>query len=55
VPRIGYANATRIAAEALASGATVGELVAIEGLLTLEELGRLLSPQAMLRPGGELA
>ncbi|MBP2237714.1 aspartate ammonia-lyase [Sinorhizobium kostiense] len=55
VPYIGYANATRIAAEALASGATVRELVAAEGLLTPSELERLLSPQAMLKPGAGLA
>ncbi|WP_027999137.1 aspartate ammonia-lyase [Sinorhizobium arboris] len=54
VPRIGYQNATRIAAEALATGATVGELAAAEGLLTPQELERLLSPEAMLGPGAEV-
>ncbi|OHV83345.1 aspartate ammonia-lyase [Ensifer sp. LCM 4579] len=55
VPHIGYTNATRIAAEALASGATVRELVAAEGLLTPAELDRLLSPQAMLSPAAGIA
>ncbi|RHW21184.1 aspartate ammonia-lyase [Pseudomonas jilinensis] len=52
VPRIGYANATRIAAEALHSGSTVRELVLGEGLLEELELDRLLSPRAMLAPAG---
>lgn len=52
VPRIGYANATRIAAQALHSGSTVRELVLGEGLLEELELDRLLSPRAMLAPAG---
>jgi len=51
VPRLGYANATRIAAQALNTGATVRELVLAEGLLDSGELDRLLSPRAMLGPG----
>lgn len=50
VPRLGYANATRIAAQALNTGATVRELVLAEGLLDSAELDRLLSPRAMLGP-----
>lgn len=50
VPHIGYANATRIAAQALNSGATVRELVLAEGLLDEATLDRLLSPRAMLAP-----
>ncbi|EON92908.1 aspartate ammonia-lyase AspA [Marinobacter lipolyticus SM19] len=53
VPRIGYANATRIASQALNSGATVRELVLAEALLQPEELDRLLSPRSMLAPVGE--
>ncbi|WP_159683405.1 aspartate ammonia-lyase [Cognatazoarcus halotolerans] len=52
VPHIGYANSSRIAAQALHSGATVRELVIGEGLLSEAELDRLLSPQSMLAPQG---
>ena len=52
VPRIGYANASRIATTALHSGATVRELVIAEGLLDQEQLDLLLSPQSMLAPAG---
>jgi len=52
VPRLGYANATRIAAQALNTGATVRELVLAEGLLDATELDRLLSPRTMLGPAG---
>ncbi|MBV1787599.1 aspartate ammonia-lyase [Marinobacterium sp. D7] len=50
VPHIGYSNSTRIAAQALNSGSTVRELVLAEGLLTEEQLDRLLSPRSMLAP-----
>lgn len=50
VPHIGYTQASRIAAQALMSGETVRELVLAKGLLTPQELDRLLSPEAMLRP-----
>ena len=50
VPHIGYANASRIAAQALNSGATVRELVIGEGLLSAAQLDLLLSPQTMLAP-----
>ncbi|TVO67542.1 aspartate ammonia-lyase [Denitromonas ohlonensis] len=50
VPHIGYANASRIAAQALHSGATVRELVIGEGLLSAAQLDLLLSPQSMLAP-----
>lgn len=53
VPRLGYANATRIASRALNSGSTVRELVLEEGLLDAVELDRLLSPRAMLAPVGD--
>lgn len=52
VPHIGYANSSRIAAQALHSGATVRELVIGEGLLSEAELDRLLSLQSMLAPQG---
>nr|WP_111494062.1 aspartate ammonia-lyase [Marinobacter bohaiensis] len=50
VPHIGYANATRIASQALHTGTTVRELVLGEELLDETTLDRLLSPQAMLSP-----
>ncbi|MBY4677714.1 aspartate ammonia-lyase [Marinobacterium arenosum] len=50
VPHIGYASASRIASQALHSGATVRELVIREGLLTDSQLDQLLSPQSMLTP-----
>lgn len=50
VPHIGYANSTRIAAQALHSGATVRELVLAENLIDADQLDLILSPHAMLAP-----
>jgi len=50
VPHIGYANSTRIAAQALQSGSTVRELVLAESLIDAEQLDLILSPHAMLAP-----
>ena len=50
VPHIGYANSSRIAAQALHTGSTVRELVIGEGLLDAARLDALLSPQSMLAP-----
>lgn len=52
VPHIGYANSSRIAAQALHSGATVREPELGEGLLSDAELARPLSPQSMPAPRG---
>lgn len=51
-PYLGYATATSIAAEALASGRGVAEIVRERGLMTDAELAEVLSPQrlANLRP-----
>jgi aspartate ammonia-lyase len=46
-PHLGYATATAIAQEALATGAGVAELVRGRGLLTAEELGRILRPERL--------
>jgi len=51
-PYIGYENATRIARRALQEERSVVELILEEGLLCEAELERILSPEAMLNPGG---
>ncbi|MFE0028118.1 aspartate ammonia-lyase [Amycolatopsis sp. NPDC059021] len=48
-PSIGYAAATEIAKEALASGRGVAELVVEKGLLPADELARLLRPETVAR------
>jgi aspartate ammonia-lyase len=50
VPVLGYATATEIAREALASGRGVYELVLSRGLMTREALDRVLNPEAMTQP-----
>ena len=49
-PYIGYENSTAIAKEALETGKSVYGLVLEKGLLTKEELDRILSPEEMVRP-----
>ncbi|GAA2197812.1 aspartate ammonia-lyase [Sinomonas flava] len=46
-PHVGYAAATQIAQEALASGRGVAELVLERGLLTAERLEELLQPERL--------
>ena len=46
-PHIGYASATAIAQEALATGKAVAELVLEHGLLTAAQLEELLSPERL--------
>ncbi|MEV6647035.1 aspartate ammonia-lyase [Amycolatopsis sp. NPDC051371] len=48
-PSIGYAAATEIAKEALATGRGVAELVVEKGLIPVEELARLLRPETLAR------
>ena len=48
VPVIGYETATEIAKEALATGRGVYEIVCDRGLMTREELDRVLDPRYML-------
>jgi fumarate hydratase class II len=50
-PRIGYAEAAKLAKEAVASGLTVRELVIKKGLLKGEELETVLDLRAMTEPG----
>ncbi|MGV9368173.1 hypothetical protein ACWDN5_46260, partial [Amycolatopsis sp. NPDC003731] len=48
-PSIGYAAATEIAKEALATGRGVAELVVEKGLIPAEELAKLLRPETLAR------
>jgi aspartate ammonia-lyase len=50
VPVLGYEKASEIAKEALASGRGVYDLVCDRGLMTREELDRVLNPEAMTHP-----
>jgi len=50
-PRLGYHQAALIAKEALATGKSIRQLVLEKGLLSPEELERLLSPQSLTEPG----
>jgi aspartate ammonia-lyase len=49
-PFIGYARATEIAQEALATGARVYDLVLQKKLMGRDELDKLLSPEMLTRP-----
>jgi len=50
-PKIGYAEAARLAKDALRRGMTVRELVETEGLLTPTEIDAILDLRAMTEPG----
>ena len=49
-PIIGYDNAAAIAKEAYASGSTVREIAREKGVLSDEELDRVLDPLSMTKP-----
>ena len=49
-PYIGYANATQIAQEALATGRSVTDLVLAQGLLSRERLAEILQPDVLTKP-----
>jgi len=49
-PYVGYANATQIAQEALASGQSVYNLVLDKGLLTKAQLDEILRPEVLTQP-----
>jgi aspartate ammonia-lyase len=55
-PKIGYAEAAKLAKEAVAAGLTVRELVIKKGILQGRELEDVLDLRAMTEPGvpGEL-
>jgi len=50
-PRLGYAEAAKLAKEAVASGLTVRELVVKKGLLKEAELDEVLDLRSMTEPG----
>ncbi|WP_236939146.1 aspartate ammonia-lyase [Evansella clarkii] len=50
-PHVGYETAARIAKEAITSGRPVREICLERGLLSEEELDRILDPKEMTRPG----
>ena len=50
-PIIGYDNAAAIAKEAYATGSTVREVARKRGVISEEELERVLDPESMTRPG----
>jgi aspartate ammonia-lyase len=54
-PYIGYANATKVAQEALATGKSVAALVLEMGLLSKEKLDEILQPEVLTRPRPLLA
>lgn len=49
-PVIGYENSASIAKKALNTGKSVGEIAIERGLLTKEEVDKLLDPKSMLNP-----
>jgi aspartate ammonia-lyase len=49
-PYIGYENSSAIAKESLQTGKSVYNLVLEKGLLTEEEIERILSPEEMVQP-----
>ena len=50
-PYIGYAATAEIAKESVESGRPIRELVLERGVLSAEDLDRILSAEAMTRPG----
>jgi aspartate ammonia-lyase len=50
VPLLGYETTTEIAKEALETGRGVYDLVCERGLMTRDQLDRLLNPESMTAP-----
>jgi aspartate ammonia-lyase len=50
-PYVGYAATAEIAKQAVATGRTIRDLVLERGLLSVDEVDRILSAEAMTRPG----
>ena len=51
LPHIGYENSAMIAKEAYNTGKPVREVILEKGILTKEEVDRLLAPRQMTTPG----
>ena len=49
-PHIGYSNSTKIAKEALETGASVYDLVISQKILTKEQVDKILLPENMIKP-----
>jgi aspartate ammonia-lyase len=49
-PHIGYKNATKIAKEALETGASVYDLIISQKILTKEQVDKILLPENMIKP-----
>ena len=49
-PHIGYANATQVAQESLATGRSVAEFVLEKKLLSKARLDEILQPEVLTRP-----
>ncbi|MCL2028265.1 MAG: aspartate ammonia-lyase [Bacteroidales bacterium] len=49
-PHIGYKNSTKIAKEALETGASVYDLIIAQKILTKEQVDKILSPKNMIKP-----
>lgn len=49
IPQIGYAAASKLAKEALATNANIADLVVSHGLMTREQISELLSPERLTR------
>ncbi|MDP2726326.1 MAG: lyase family protein, partial [Dehalococcoidia bacterium] len=52
-PYIGYAKAASIAREALATGRTIRQVAIEQGIMSSEELARILDPARMATPSSE--
>jgi aspartate ammonia-lyase len=50
-PYIGYVKTAAIAKESVHTGRPIRELVLEQGLMDARQLDRILSPEAMTRPG----
>ena len=49
IPHIGYAAASKLAREALATKANIADLVVSSGLMTREQVDELLTPERLTR------
>ena len=49
IPHIGYATASKLAREALATNANIADLVVSSGLMTREHVDELLTPERLTR------